>query len=274
MSGQPSLNTIESAREAVSSSKYTEALNLLDELEDSGFVDAELYLLRGISFAQVGKAEAATESLKKAAKANPSVVTFYNLAVHLSNIGESADALAVAQKCQKLAPESTGVKSLVAAIESSSDHVAFSTGGTAIVPTQLSRKRRYGFGLKHLFRLLAENQDSWVALCWTVLGLAIVAAIIVKVNFPLVAPAHGGASRSDLNAPFLGYKPQNSMGAFLEIAFFLGTILASMIWTSLDLIDRRGRALWMIPMMLGCFLFLPFLPQSLYMAIGRRDSSE
>ena len=125
MSGQPSLNTIESAREAVSSSKYTEALNLLDELEDSGFVDAELYLLRGISFAQVGKAEAATESLKKAAKANPSVVTFYNLAVHLSNIGESADALAVAQKCQKLAPESTGVKSLVAAIESSSDHVAF-----------------------------------------------------------------------------------------------------------------------------------------------------
>ena len=97
MSGQPSLNTIESAREAVSSSKYTEALNLLDELEDSGFVDAELYLLRGISFAQVGKAEAATESLKKAAKANPSVVTFYNLAVHLSNIGESADALAVAQ---------------------------------------------------------------------------------------------------------------------------------------------------------------------------------
>jgi hypothetical protein len=144
--------------------------------------------------------------------------------------------------------------------------VRFSAEGVAIDPTYLARKRRYGYGRKHLFALLAENQEPWVALGWTIVGLAILAAILMKLYFPLEAPKN-----PDPKNPLLGFKPVNSLAAFGLITFFLTTILASMIWTSLDLIDRRGRALWMIPMMLCCFLFLPFIPQSLYMYVGRRD---
>lgn len=267
MSGTSSFNPIEAAREALAGAHYSKALQILDDAEEAGESSSNLHLLRGIAFAQTGRAEAATESLQKAAKLDPTIVPLYNLAVHLANIGEKEDALNLAKRCQKLAPESTGVASLIQSIESASDEAAFSAGGTALAPTRLAKKRRYGFGRKHLFEVLAVNQRQWVAFGWVVVALAMLAALWVKVDFPLSAPTH-----ANVKNPFLGYAPKPGLGSFAEIAFFVFSILASMIWTSVDLIDRRGRALWMIPMMLGCFLFLPFVPQMLYMAIGRRDS--
>lgn len=268
MSSKSTRQTIEQGTLALQAGKYAEALRLLDIAIEAESENGELYGLRAIAFAQLGRAEAATESFQKACSLDPSAKTFYNLAVHQVNIGEKAAAVETAQRCLKIEPDNKEAKLLVATIAAESEQVQFSAKGVPLDPTLLARKRRYGFGRKHLFAVLAENQEPWVALGWTIVGFSIVAAILMKLYFPLVAPAH-----PDPKNPLLGYKPGKSFSSFGLIAFFLTTILASMIWTSLDLIDRRGRALWMIPMMLCCFLFLPFIPQSLYLYAGRRDNS-
>ena len=268
MSSKSTRQTVEQGITALQAGKYAEALKLLDKAIEEDSKNGELYGLRAIAFAQLGRAEAATESFQKACTLDPSAKTFYNLAVHQHNIGEKAAALETAQRCLKLDNDNLEAKLLIATMSAESEQVQFSAKGVRLDPTLLARKRRYGFGRKHLFAVLAENQEPWVALGWTIVGFSIVAAILMKLYFPLVAPKH-----PDPKNPLLGYKPGSSFSSFALIAYFLTTILASMIWTSLDLIDRRGRALWMIPMMLCCFLFLPFIPQSLYLYAGRRDNS-
>ena len=267
MSSKSTRQTIDQGVAALQAGKYQEALRLLDIAIEQQPENGELYGLRAIAFAQVGRAEAATESFLKACKLDPTAKTYYNLAVHQHNIGEKAAALETAQRCLFLDPQNKEANGLLATMTAESEQVQFSAKGVSLDPTLLAKKRRYGFGRKHLFAVLAENQEPWVALGWTIVGFSIVATILMKLYFPLVAPAH-----PDPKNPLLGYKPGSSLSSFALIAFFLTTILSSMIWTSLDLIDRRGRALWMIPMMLCCFLFLPFIPQSLYMYVGRRDN--
>jgi len=268
MSSERTRQLIEGATAAIQSGKNSDALKLLDEAVELAPDLAEVYGLRGIAFAQIGRAEAATESFRKATMLEPTAQAFYNLAVHLHNIGDKAEALETVEECLKLDANHQAAKLLLARIAGQGAEPQFSADGKPVEPTMLARKRRYGFGRKHLFAVLAENQEAWVALGWTVVGLSILSVLLVKVNFPLVPPA-----KPDPKDLLLGYKPINSPGAFATIGFFVTMILASMIWTSFDLIDRRGRALWMVPMMICCFLFLPFIPQSLYMAIGRKEGS-
>ena len=268
MSTESSKQLIIKATEALKLRKNSDALKLLDQAVELTPDLAEIYSLRGIAFAQTGRAEAATESFRKATMLEPSASSFYNLAAHQFNIGDKAESLETVEESLKLDPNYPDAKTLMAIIAGVAAEPEFSANGLRLEPTALARKRRYGFGRKHLFAVLAENQEPWVYLGWLVVALSIVSIIVFKFNFPFAAP-----KTPDPKSELMGFKPKDSFGAFATIGFFVTMILASMIWTSLDLIDRRGRALWMIPMMICCFLFLPFIPQSLYMAIGRREGS-
>jgi len=269
MSSELARQAIDQATAALKAGKNSEALRLLDTAADLFPDDASVLVLRGIAFAQVGRAEPATEFFRKATVLDPSFETLFDLAVHFHNIGDKADAIEAAQRCLKVDPANPLAQKLLATVQAEGDQLKFSVQGVLIAGTHLARKRRYGYGRKHLFAILAENQEPWVAFGWTIVALSIVAAILMKVNFPFIAPTT--VRKEDFKNSFLGYKPAQSFSAFATIAFFATTILASMIWTSLDLIDRRGRALWMIPMMLCCFLFLPFIPQAFYIYVGRRE---
>ncbi len=119
---------------------------------------------------------------------------------------------------------------------------------------------------KHIFPWIGENQGPWAALGWAIIVASLVSVVLIKVFFPFQVP-----DRFNIHDSYGGLRPIQSPIAFATIAFFLTMVLASMIWTSLDLIDRRGRPHWMIPMMLCCFFCAPFVSQSLYMWIGRRE---
>lgn len=266
MPSERSKQLIDQAIADIRAGKYNDALKRLDEAVESASDSAEVYDLRGIAFAQTGRAEAATESFRKATMLEPSAKSFFNLAVHLYNIGDKAESLDVANECLRLDPNNADAKLLVARIAGQGTDPQFSADGKPVDPTALAYKRRYGFGRKHLFAVLAENQEQWVALGWTVIGLSLLSAILMKVMSPFQPP-----SKFNSHDVLGGLRPMQSPAAFGVIAFFLTMVLSSMIWTSLDLIDRRGRALWMVPMMLCCFTCAPFLAQSFYMLVGRKD---
>jgi len=268
MSSEPSRQSIEQAISALQSGKNSEALRLLDAAIEAAPDVAELYDLRGIAFAQSGRAEAATESFRKASTLTPTAKSLFNLAVHLYNIGDQAEALEVCKKCLNIAPDHAEAQNLIARIEGGGVDPKFSAEGQSIDPTVLAYKRRYGFGRKHLFAVLAENQEQWVALGWTIVGLSVLSGLAMKFFPPFQPP-----TKFNSHDVLAGLRPVASPTAFATIAFFLTSVLASMIWTSLDLIDRRGRALWMIPMMLCCFTCAPCISQSFYMWIGRREQS-
>ena len=266
MPSESSRESILKAAAEIQATRYAEALTLLDKATEVDSDVAELYELQGIAFAQTGRAEAATESFRKAIALDASPRGFFNLAVHYYNIGESAAAIEAVQKCLGLDADYPEATQLVSHLRGSGPEPQFSVQGQALESTVLSRKRRYGFGRKHLFAVLAENQEQWVALGWTIVGLSILSGLLIKFVPPFQPPSQFNSK--DILA---GLKPLPTVSAFGTIAFFLTMVLASMFWTSLDLIDRRGRALWMIPMMLCCFTCLPFISQALYMSIGRKD---
>lgn len=268
MPSDRSRQLIQQAIEALGSGKYSDALKVLDEADDQGSDSAEIFELRGIAFAQTGRAEAATESFRKAAMVAPSARSYFNLAVHYYNIGEAEDCLETVRKCLKLDPSHTEAMMLVARLSGQGNDPQFSAEGKAIDPTAMAYKRRYGFGRRHLFAVMAENQEQWIATGWGIIILSIVSALMMKV----ISPFHVPPKFNDHDI-LGGLRPIAAPYAFATIAFFLTMVLASMIWTSLDLIDRRGKALWMIPMMLCCFTCAPSLAQALYMVIGRRDST-
>jgi len=258
---------IETATNALKQFKFAEALENLDEAAKVDPNCAEVYELRGIAFAEIGRGEAAIESVRKATMLAPSAKNFYNLAVLQYEIGDNGLAYDSVRAALELDPKHLSAKKLLRRIGGGKGgDPSFATAQGAVRPPQMSKRTKYGFGKKHLFEVFGEHQREWTNMGWAIVGLAIVASILIKVNFPLVAP-----KVPDMKNLLAGYKPANTPAAFLTIAYFVTMILASMIWTSVDLIDRRGRALWMVPMMLGCFMFIPFLPQALYMVVGRRD---
>ena len=266
MPSERSRQLIDQASQAIRSGKNSEALRLLDQAIDDAPDSAEAYDLRGIAFAQTGRAEAATESFRRACTLEPSAKSFFNLAVHLFNIGDKVESLETVRRCLELDPESTEANALAAKISGKAGELRFSAMGHSVDPTSLAYKRRYGFGRKHLFAVLAENQEQWVALGWVIVGLSVLSALLMKIAPPFQTP-----SKFNSHDVLAGLRPIASPAAFANISFFLTMVLASMIWTTLDLIDRRGRALWMVPMMLCCFTCAPCVSQSLYILIGRRD---
>ncbi len=254
------------AAKALKEGKPAEALAFLDRALAVDPDNAEIYELIGVSHMKLGRAEAAGEAFQRATMLSPSARTFYNLAVHLYELGEMQEAQESASEALKLNPKHAGAQLLLKKIAGPAETPQNTRTGKQTLFGNLSQNPEFGFGKKHLFQVLGEHQKEWMTLGWFVVGMAIFATILVKFNFPLQAPA-----KPDFKSPFMGYKPIQSVSAFATIGLFITSILGSMIWTSVDLIDRRGRALWMVPMMLCCFMFMPFLPQAFYMVAGRKD---
>ena len=261
MPNERSKSLIESAIKALKKADYEQSLTLLDQAAAIDPKDAEIYELQGVAFAKLGRGEAAGHAFGKATTLAPNAKNFYNYALHLNEIGEKGKALEAAKRALELDPKHTNAKVLAATLATKASDLKGSKKGN-----KPDDNPNVGLGKKHLFRDLAEHQREWLMMGWTIVGLSILATILIKFNFPFVAP-----KSPDFKSSLMGYKPRNSPDAFLTIGFFATMILASMIWTSVDLIDRRGRALWMVPMMICCFLFLPFVPQSMYMVMGRKD---
>src|ERR1700678_1577509 len=102
MSSESIRQTIEKASELLKTGKNSEALKALDRELETSPDNADVYGLRGIAFAQMGHAEAATESFRKATMLAPSAANFFNFAVHLHNIGDKAESLEMIEECLKL----------------------------------------------------------------------------------------------------------------------------------------------------------------------------
>ena len=262
MSNDRSKPLIDEAIKALKKGDYSESLSILDKAAELNPENSEVYEIRGVAYAKLGRAEAAIESLRKATVLAPTAKNFYNLAFHLAEMGEQNQSVDMASEALKIDPKHVKSKELIKKLRGTSAPVG--KGGQT--PTKPLRTTLYGFKGKHLFKDIGDHQKEWMALGWTIVGLSVVATILIKFNFPFAAP-----KTPDFKSPFLGYKPIRSPMAAGTIGFFVTMILASMIWTSVDLIDRRGRAIWMVPMMICCFLFMPFLPQAFYMFAGRKD---
>ena len=192
----------------------------------------------------------------------PSARSFYNLAVHLLNMGDKREALQSVEESLKLDPDHAEAQKLLEKLAGRPAPTKFNIRDKFIDVAPSTPREGYE-KLRHVFPFLRYNQGPWKALGWTIIGISIVSVILFKVWPPVQAPA-----KLDQHDTFMGFRPLQTPFAAFEIALFVMMILCSTIWTSMDLIDRRGRALWMVPTMIYCFLFLPFIPESNLHGIG------
>lgn len=217
------------------------ALEFLEQAE--GVRNPRLAMLRGIALAQTGKVEQGIASLaeaKRDAATSPNV--HYNIGVALYRQGNQAAARNAFETALELDPKYADPKD-----------------GLRVLTGEKSFSLSFDPGSIHRIQALAEGRRPWSAIGWGLVGLLIFWIVLAAIRPPIDAPTGSGL-------------PLKQDATSILIVFGgVVLILSTWIWFLVDMIDRRSRVIWLIPMLIGCFLPGTLaIPLALYMAIGRR----
>jgi tetratricopeptide (TPR) repeat protein len=202
--------------------------------------------LRGLSLAQSGKWEEAVPRLVRATELDlGNAQNHYNLACALIRTGDRDAARRSLEKSLELQPR-------YKAAQHFKDHFE----GEA-PPLEL--------GEPHTIGWIVDAGPSWTKIGWAIAAFAGVMIVVSRFLHPIgVINLTGQGMTMELNRD-----PASMVVAFLTIV----SIVGSFLWVTTDLIDRRGRAIWIVPMLVSTFCIfsgLTAVAHALYMAIGRK----
>jgi tetratricopeptide (TPR) repeat protein len=267
MAKQSKRDLLNEALSSLQQGSPQKALETLNVAWESNPDDAEVLSMRGIALAQVGRLDEATESFRKSIMLAPKVGQyFYNFAVHLRDLGERKEACEMAATALKLSPNYPGVKTLCdgLGVELERDP-SFSIRDLLFKPDPPAYAN--SGSPMHYIGAISEHEQAWTVIGWVIVALSFVGLIALRLHVQFHMPAAGEPK----GVPLLGGALLNgdplSLGSML---LFIVAGILSMIWTLVDVIDRRSRALWFVPMTLFCLCGAPGIPQILYMVAGRK----
>jgi tetratricopeptide (TPR) repeat protein len=217
---------------------------------DSG----KLAMLHGVALGQAGRIDEAISELRRATMLDPSdAETFFNLAVQLYDAGDRQEASLAAKEALKLHPTHEAATELLAQCEVEAGEVNFEVEKVEVRPSDASLRTGPDSQPKPLLNL----GPAWTYVGYGVLVLCLASSILLLVHNPLALNPKTSLIRHDLLSVF---------SLFLHIV----TGLMAMFWMLVDIIDRRDRFVWLLPIWICCFVGIPFLPLALYMFVGRR----
>lgn len=217
------------------------ALEALDKLENQGDNDGVAQILRGVAHRRLKQPDEALGAFSRAVELEPgSAKARFSLAEQLFDMGRPAEALAEVERLLTEHPHDFEATRLRRRCERV---IAAAEDGLPIRP------------------LIGLN-PNWTFVGYGVLLLSIVVMISFLVHVPLeLTTVKGG------QAPM----PRPDTFSKIQLGCYAASAVISFLWSVLDILDRRGRFLWALP--IGIFGFCGFFPLflGLYMAVGRRQ---
>lgn len=225
--------------------KPEEALAAARHLGEEDPTDAEAFQIQGLALARLGESEEATQAMRRAVKLSPDEGKHhYNLASHLANIGQMDEAVWEAKQAVRLAPGHTDAVHLLDVLE-----------GRAEMKPQTP----------HLLPWMRGKEALWNRVGQVIMGLATVVAISMFVH-PPAAPTGKQVPKGQLPDVALRTDSLSQALIFLLIV----SALATFVWMIVDIVDRRKRFSWVVPLFICGMMGLNIVPLAMYFFIGRK----
>lgn len=212
--------------------------------------DSKLNLIYGTALEQTGSLDEAFPFIKKAAELDPhDTEALHNLAVALYNRGDYTEAAQYCNEVLNVEPSHEGASELLGRCEALSDKNSFRLLNTDVKPSAATKKEGPDDSPRHVLNLGAP---------WTRIGYGILFYCIFSLGFMIFHPV---------------VSSQNSWSKdpMAIVAFFLYVTagIGSLIWMLIDIIDRREKFIWLLPVSICGLFALPMLPLALYMAFRK-----
>lgn len=268
---------IKLATQAIQDGQAARALELVEQAISLDPNQADAHLLKGIALAQSNQPDAATAAFRQAIHLAPdSAKAYYNLATHQYQQGQRAEALAMSREALRIDPSHAAARNLVALLEQERAEPTPSPGSpyqAAPVAPAPSPYLRTGYEQPaHSIAWVEKLGGTWTLLAWLIV---LVSAGTMALSVVLQMPLYQGILEN-LNNPDaiqrLARESQEAMGGLGVLLQILswGSILAIFSWMVIDLVDRRGNWLWMIPFVLCTCCGLGWMVMPIYLVAGRK----
>jgi tetratricopeptide (TPR) repeat protein len=215
---------------------------------------AQLVMMYGISLGQAGRVDEGAAELRRATMLDPAdPETFYNLAVQLYDMGDRKEAAVAAREALRMHPAHESAAELLDRCEAEPGQVPFDLGKETLLPSEASLRTGPDSPPASVLKL----GEAWTRVGYGVFVLCCVSSLLLLVHPPLVVNAQDTILKHD---------PLSVLAIFLWP--FSGA--ASIFWTCVDLIDRRERFVWLLPVSSCALVALPALPLALYIFVIRK----
>lgn len=140
-------------------------------------------------------------------------------------------------------------------------------GGTAQPPAQPTGYYRPGYDTSstHSLQFIANMGKGWDTFGWILaIGTLVVGGIVWASAFSIMAQVFSNPDA------FAGSNPWMAPGVSvpLQILDMVGRLVA-LVWMILELADRRGNWLWILPFIICCCCNLPGVVMAIYLWKGR-----
>jgi tetratricopeptide (TPR) repeat protein len=270
---EQALTFVQQASEAIQRQEYEQAIALVEQAIDLDPGNSDAYVIKGIALAQTGKPQGAVDAFRDAISRNPeNGKAYFNYATHAYRQNERETALAMAREALRVDPRMTSARELIDIIEretsASAEHA-----GSVYVPYGAAPSGAYerpGYTLPaHSIEFVGRLGPKWTYSGWaiTILGLVLFVISLI-VGWPELSRMFEAAMRDPQGSQNVGtgFSPASLV---INLVSILAQI-AAMAWLIMDIADRRGNWLWMIPFVICCCCSLHWMVLPIYLVAGRR----
>ncbi len=226
---------------------------------DNGNADA--FALQGVILARKGEAEAATEAFRKSLMLAPTdPKSAYNLAAHMFAMGNQRMARDIVLESLKDDPDFAPSKTLLDRIDSQTE------GGEVpfFLPSLIQiESEEVDSGEPHVLPFMRGMERSWTTVGWVFVGVALIASIGVVVFQPFILQ---DVAKGENKSP-MSFKADP--GSIATIFLLIVSAVFSIVWMLVDVVDKKMRIVWLVPIVSCCTCGMHSIPHALYMLMRR-----
>jgi tetratricopeptide (TPR) repeat protein len=258
MATDPYAAKLREAEGEIQANRPVVALEQVDRVLESAPNRADFVHIRAVALAQLDRDAEATQAFERAvALASFESKYFFNFAVHLAACGDNRRARTVVRQALEIRPDYPEATILAARLEGLPNSIEPSSGSLTGV---VAHRPGYENPDPHLFGFGV----GWTRVGYALLGVSVVVLLLWQFHNPLVAVKATTAK----SAPFA---LRTDVLSQITVFLYVTTLIANVSWTIFDVIDRRKRFVWVLPMLVcSCTWALGAIPLALYLFYGRK----
>lgn len=274
MSSDSSEAFLSSATQSIQNGHYDQALSLLSQAISLDPGNAEAHMLQGVALAQTGSSQAATEAFKTAARLAPTLAkAHYNLAKHLYDQNDRQGAIDAAREALRIDPASTSANELLAKLEGKNQapprvEMPF-IQPPQMTPPPLAPHYMAPGEAGHSVAFVEKLGKKWVLIGW---ALVLVGLGLFIADFQESIEMIGAFWN---NPSALANDPRfNTLDMTTVIMSLVGILRfgLSFAWVLVDILDRRGNMVWLVPYVLCCCVGMDWIVLAVLLLSEKRTS--